>query len=81
MEDHMSKGRLLAIASVGLALGFSAAIWNPVQAQDNPKSCTIARNFGSVKTTWDNQLVLESVNGTIRLIDDRCRVKQIIQRK
>ena len=77
----MSKGRLLVIAAVGLGLGFSATIWNPVQAQDTPKTCTIARNFGSVKATWDNQSVLESVNGTIRLIDDRCRVRQIIQRK
>ena len=77
----MSKGRVLVITGVGLAIGFSAAIWNPVQAQDTPKSCTVGRNFGTVKTTWDNQLVFESASGTIRLIDDRCRVRQIIQRK
>ena len=77
----MSKLRASVVAIIGIAIGFSAAIWNPVQAQDTPKSCTIARNFGLVKATWDNQLVLESPTGTIRLVDDRCRVRQIIQRK
>jgi hypothetical protein len=77
----MSKLRASIIASIGIGIGFSAAIWNPVQAQDTPKSCTVPRNFGLVKTTWDNQLVFESSTGMIRLVDDRCRVRQIIQRK
>ena len=77
----MSNVRVWVIAAIGLGIGLSAAIWNPVQAQDTAKSCTVARNFGTVKTTWDNQLVFESASGTIRLIDDRCRVRQIIQRK
>jgi hypothetical protein len=77
----MSTLRVAIVATIGIGIGFSAAIWNPVQAQDTPKSCTVARNIGTVKTTWDNQLVFESPTGTIRLVDDRCRVRQIIQRK
>lgn len=81
VEGHMSKLRVAIVATIGIGIGLSAAIWNPVEAQDSPRSCTVARNFGTVKTMWDNQLVFESSTGTIRLVDDRCRVRQIIQRR
>jgi hypothetical protein len=45
----MSTLRVAIVATIGIGIGFSAAIWNPVQAQDTPKSCTVARNIGTVK--------------------------------
>ena len=77
----MSRVRFALVLTVGVVLGFAASLWNPLLAQGDVRSCSIARNFGTVKAAWDEWLVFENEqNGTIRLVDDRCRVRQIMQK-
>ena len=77
----MSKARLTIVAAISMLMGFSAAVWDPLHAQDGAKSCSIARNFGTVKAVWGDRLVFENdQSGTIRVVDERCRVRQIIQK-
>ena len=73
---------------VGISIGFALAslttsdILHAQQAAAfaPPSRCSVTLAYGPLRGMWESWLVFEDGKGTLRAIDDRCRVRQVIDR-
>ena len=83
----MSSRTLLPLI-LGMLIGLALATltrFDVLHAQQanvfaSPARCSVTLAFGPLRGMWDSWLVFEDGKGTLRAIDDRCRVRQVIDR-
>ena len=79
----MHNRRTLLLLGGGVVLGLGLAAGGElVSAESREDSCSVSRSAGSLRAvTAEGWLVFEDEQGAVRMVDSRCKVKRVIDRR